>query len=53
VQDTSSATLTVTTPEALDTVTARYVVACDGGNSFVRQQLKIDQDDYGFGVLTN
>jgi 3-(3-hydroxy-phenyl)propionate hydroxylase/flavoprotein hydroxylase len=41
--------LTVTTPEATDTVTARYVVACDGGNSFVRQHLKIDQDDYGFG----
>ncbi|MFI7274126.1 bifunctional 3-(3-hydroxy-phenyl)propionate/3-hydroxycinnamic acid hydroxylase [Streptomyces sp. NPDC049879] len=30
------------------TVTARYVVACDGGNSFVRRALGIDQDDYGF-----
>ncbi|WP_214405719.1 bifunctional 3-(3-hydroxy-phenyl)propionate/3-hydroxycinnamic acid hydroxylase [Pseudonocardia lacus] len=29
-------------------VTARYVVACDGGNSFVRRELGIDQDDYGF-----
>jgi 3-(3-hydroxy-phenyl)propionate hydroxylase len=49
VQNGSSVTLTVTTPEAIDTVTARYVVACDGGNSFVRQHLGIDQDDYGFG----
>jgi 3-(3-hydroxy-phenyl)propionate hydroxylase/flavoprotein hydroxylase len=50
VQNCSSATLTVTTPDAIDdTVTARYVVACDGGNSFVRQHLEIDQDDYGFG----
>jgi 2-polyprenyl-6-methoxyphenol hydroxylase-like FAD-dependent oxidoreductase len=31
-----------------DTVTARYVIACDGGNSFVRHSLGIDQDDYGF-----
>jgi 2-polyprenyl-6-methoxyphenol hydroxylase-like FAD-dependent oxidoreductase len=49
VQNCSSVTLDVTTPEATDTVTARYVVACDGGNSFVRQHLEIDQDDYGFG----
>jgi 2-polyprenyl-6-methoxyphenol hydroxylase-like FAD-dependent oxidoreductase len=50
VQNCSSVTLTVTTPDAIDdTVTARYVVACDGGNSFVRQHLEIDQDDYGFG----
>jgi 2-polyprenyl-6-methoxyphenol hydroxylase-like FAD-dependent oxidoreductase len=49
VQNSSSVTLTVTTPEATDTVTARYAVACDGGNSFVRQHLGIDQDDYGFG----
>jgi 2-polyprenyl-6-methoxyphenol hydroxylase-like FAD-dependent oxidoreductase len=49
VQNSSSVTLTVTTPEATETVTARYVVACDGGNSFVRQHLGIDQDDYGFG----
>jgi 2-polyprenyl-6-methoxyphenol hydroxylase-like FAD-dependent oxidoreductase len=49
VQNGSSVTLAVTTPEAIDTVAARYVVACDGGNSFVRQHLGIDQDDYGFG----
>lgn len=30
------------------TVTARYVIACDGGNSFVREALGIGQDDYGF-----
>ncbi|QUQ64774.1 bifunctional 3-(3-hydroxy-phenyl)propionate/3-hydroxycinnamic acid hydroxylase [Kutzneria sp. CA-103260] len=30
------------------TVRARYVVACDGGNSFVRAALGIDQDDLDF-----
>ncbi len=29
-------------------IVARYVVACDGGNSFVRRSLDIPQDDYGF-----
>ncbi|MBO0878248.1 MAG: FAD-dependent monooxygenase, partial [Pseudonocardia sp.] len=29
-------------------VTARYVVACDGGNSFVRAALGVAQQDYGF-----
>ncbi len=29
-------------------VGARFVVACDGGNSFVRETLAIGQDDYGF-----
>ena len=31
-----------------DPVTARFVVACDGGNSTVRDRLGVDQDDYGF-----
>jgi 3-(3-hydroxy-phenyl)propionate hydroxylase/flavoprotein hydroxylase len=31
-----------------DVVSARYVVACDGGNSFTRGALGIGQDDYGF-----
>jgi 2-polyprenyl-6-methoxyphenol hydroxylase-like FAD-dependent oxidoreductase len=31
-----------------DRLRARYVVACDGGNSFVRRALGVDQDDYGF-----
>jgi 2-polyprenyl-6-methoxyphenol hydroxylase-like FAD-dependent oxidoreductase len=48
-QNSSSVTLTVTGPDGINTVTAHYVVACDGGNSFVRQHLGIDQDDYGFG----
>lgn len=29
-------------------VRARYVLACDGGNSTVRRFLGVDQDDYGF-----
>jgi 2-polyprenyl-6-methoxyphenol hydroxylase-like FAD-dependent oxidoreductase len=29
-------------------VRARYAVACDGGNSFVRRALGVGQDDYGF-----
>ncbi len=29
-------------------VTTHYVVACDGGNSFVRRALGIGTDDYGF-----
>lgn len=29
-------------------VSARYVVACDGGNSFTRDRLAVGQDDYGF-----
>jgi 3-(3-hydroxy-phenyl)propionate hydroxylase/flavoprotein hydroxylase len=29
-------------------VKTRYVIGCDGGNSFVRQALGIDQFDYGF-----
>lgn len=35
--------------EGSDTpVSARYVVACDGGNSFTRGLLGIEQADYGF-----
>lgn len=40
--------LTVGTPTGTATVTAGYVVACDGGNSFVRRALGVEQDDYGF-----
>jgi 2-polyprenyl-6-methoxyphenol hydroxylase-like FAD-dependent oxidoreductase len=29
-------------------ITADYLVACDGGNSFVRRALGIGEDDYGF-----
>ena len=31
-----------------DSYQARWVVACDGGNSFTRRQLGIDQSDLGF-----
>ncbi|MGH3261457.1 MAG: FAD-dependent monooxygenase, partial [Trebonia sp.] len=33
---------------ATETLTARFVVGCDGGNSFVRDSLGIGQFDYGF-----
>ena len=36
------------TIEGGQTVTARAAVACDGGNSFVRQALGVGLDDYGF-----
>jgi 3-(3-hydroxy-phenyl)propionate hydroxylase/flavoprotein hydroxylase len=35
-------------PEGSAAITAQYVVGCDGGNSFVRQELGVDQFDYGF-----
>jgi len=38
----------VVTVEGGESVTARYVVACDGGNSFARAALGIGLDDYGF-----
>jgi 2-polyprenyl-6-methoxyphenol hydroxylase-like FAD-dependent oxidoreductase len=44
-QDDDLVTVTV---EGGATVTARAVVACDGGNSFVRRALGVGQDDYGF-----
>ena len=42
----SSVALIVSGPEgSTQTITAGYVVACDGGNSFVRQHLGIEQHD--------
>ncbi|MGN9842611.1 bifunctional 3-(3-hydroxy-phenyl)propionate/3-hydroxycinnamic acid hydroxylase MhpA [Nonomuraea sp. H19] len=40
--------LTVDGPDGPGTVTVGHVVACDGGNSFVRRALGVGQDDYGF-----
>lgn len=47
-QSQESVTLTVDGPEGRQMVSARYVVACDGGNSFVRSALDIGLQDYGF-----
>ena len=44
-QDTHFVTLAV---ENAVSVQASYVVACDGGNSFVRRALEIPMEDYGF-----
>jgi 2-polyprenyl-6-methoxyphenol hydroxylase-like FAD-dependent oxidoreductase len=44
-QDADGVTLTV---EGGEQVTAPFVVACDGGNSFVREHLGIAEQDYGF-----
>lgn len=40
--------LTVDGPEGPGRVSARYVVGCDGGNSFVRSALGVGLHDYGF-----
>ena len=48
-QTATGVTLRVARPDGpAGTVTARYAVACDGGNSYTRQALGIGQDDYGF-----
>ncbi|CAM5645488.1 putative NADH-specific resorcinol 4-hydroxylase [Streptomyces avidinii] len=41
-------TLTVEGPDGPERVTARYVLGCDGGNSFVRSALGVGTQDYGF-----
>jgi 3-(3-hydroxy-phenyl)propionate hydroxylase/flavoprotein hydroxylase len=48
VEAADGVTVTVDSPSGRQHVRASYVVACDGGNSFVRQTLGIDQHDYGF-----
>lgn len=40
--------LTVGGPAGPSTVRARWIVGCDGGNSFVRESLGLELDDYGF-----
>ncbi|NUP03967.1 MAG: bifunctional 3-(3-hydroxy-phenyl)propionate/3-hydroxycinnamic acid hydroxylase [Nonomuraea sp.] len=47
-QDGEGVVLTVDGPRGSERVAARYAVACDGGNSFVRRELEIGQQDYGF-----
>lgn len=41
-------TVTVEGPEGRQAVEARYVLGCDGGNSFVRSTLGVALHDYGF-----
>ncbi|MFF7334981.1 bifunctional 3-(3-hydroxy-phenyl)propionate/3-hydroxycinnamic acid hydroxylase [Streptomyces sp. NPDC008150] len=41
-------TVTVEGAGGRETVRARYVLGCDGGNSFVRSALGVDVHDYGF-----
>lgn len=41
-------TVTAESPEGRETVEAQYVLGCDGGNSFVRSALCVEQHDYGF-----
>ncbi|MFJ5779447.1 bifunctional 3-(3-hydroxy-phenyl)propionate/3-hydroxycinnamic acid hydroxylase [Streptomyces sp. NPDC093094] len=47
-QATDHATVTYEGPEGRRTVEARYVLGCDGGNSFVRSSLGVELHDYGF-----
>ncbi|MDL4813271.1 bifunctional 3-(3-hydroxy-phenyl)propionate/3-hydroxycinnamic acid hydroxylase [Actinomadura opuntiae] len=47
-QDGEGVLLTIEGPQGTERIAARYVVACDGGNSFVRRRLGIGQQDYGF-----
>ncbi|MBP0457197.1 bifunctional 3-(3-hydroxy-phenyl)propionate/3-hydroxycinnamic acid hydroxylase [Streptomyces montanisoli] len=47
-QAADGAVLTVDEPGGRRTVTARWVLGCDGGNSFVRSALGVGQHDYGF-----
>ncbi len=47
-QDEDGVVLDVATPEGLSIVSGRFVVACDGGNSTVRELLDVGQEDYGF-----
>ncbi len=47
-QNAETATLTVRRDGRTEWLTARYVVACDGANSFVRKQLKISLTDLAF-----
>lgn len=45
---TDGVTVVVDGPSGREMITASYVVACDGGNSFVRRALGIGEQDYGF-----
>ncbi|MFJ7625342.1 bifunctional 3-(3-hydroxy-phenyl)propionate/3-hydroxycinnamic acid hydroxylase [Streptomyces sp. NPDC097595] len=47
-QDEDRVTVTVEDPGGRRAIEARYVVGCDGGNSFVRSALDVGLHDYGF-----
>ncbi len=46
-QDVDRVLLTLGGPGG-ESLSARWVIACDGGNSFVRRTLGVGEDDYGF-----
>ncbi|OYX80441.1 MAG: hypothetical protein B7Y77_00590 [Bradyrhizobium sp. 35-63-5] len=50
-QDADGVSLTVAGPTGVRTLRARYLVACDGANSFLRKQLGIVLDDLAFDEL--
>lgn len=47
-QDADAVSLAIEGPTGRQTLRARYLVACDGANSFVRKQLGIRLDDLAF-----
>ena len=47
-QDADGVTATIDGPEGPETVRARFMVACDGAKSPIREALGVDMEDFGF-----